>query len=190
MGKRKQSDAWLFWVSWLIAGLAIWLASAILVSLYLDRLPDTAGGRACAASCVYVATLLAVTAIGDFARVRTLLVLQTLYGVGVLVRSAFGAAYALLFLESEGKSWLNALDVLVRPLRGMEYVASQLTAHFVTEIYWLGLGFGATILVFLACVARMAAGNRIARARERMRNPQEPAPRKDKRRPVREKQKK
>lgn len=172
MGKRKQSEEWLLWASWLIAGLAVWLASAVLVSLYLDRLPDTAGGRACAASCVYVAVLLIVTAIGDFARVRTLLVVQALYGIGVLVRSAFGVAYALLFLEVEQGSWLNLLDVLVRPLRGMEYVASQLTAHFVTEIYWLGLGFGATILVFLACVARMAAGNRIARARERVQRAQ------------------
>lgn len=177
MGKRRKSEEWLFWASWLIAGLAIWLACAVLVSLYLDRLPDTTGGKACAASCVYVAALLAVTAIGDFARVRTLLVVQTLYGVGVLVRAVFGVMYALLFMETESGSWLNILDVLVRPLRGMEYVAEQLTAHFVTEIYWLGLGFGATILVFLSCVARMAAGNRIARARERVHNPQQQAAR-------------
>lgn len=167
MAGRTKPDEWIRWAVWLAAGAALWLAGALLASSLLDKWPGEPGRRECAVSCAYIAVLFVVMAIGTFARVRTLLTLEILYGIGVLARAAVGTVCALLFLDLEQtNAWVTRLDVLVRPLRGLEYVAAQLTAHFITEIYWLGLGLSATILVFLACVARMAASSRIARARE------------------------
>lgn len=117
---------------------------------------------------MYLGVLLAVMAVGNFARVRTLLAMEMLYGVAVLFRAVIGTLTALLFIEQPiAEEWGGFFDTMVRPLSGLEYVAAQLTSHFITEIYWLGLGLSATILVFLACVAFMAVGSRIGRERER-----------------------
>ncbi|MDR3765517.1 MAG: hypothetical protein Q3Y08_00560 [Butyricicoccus sp.] len=167
MGKRSMTEERLTWAAWLTGGVSVWVACAVVVSSYLARWSGAPGRGQCIASGVYVAVLIGVMAVGNFARVRTLLTLEVLYGIGVFVRSVAGTVCALMFLELEEiPSWIAWLDLLTRPLYGLQYVAAQLTSHFITEIYWLGLALGATILVFLSCVARMAVTNRIARARE------------------------
>ncbi len=168
MGTRRNSRRKAEWALWLAAGLAIWLAGAFLITAYLDGSSGAAGRPECIASCVYLGVLLAVMAVGNFARVRTLLAMEMLYGVAVLFRAVVGTLTALLFIEQPiAEKWGGFFDTMVRPLSGLEYVAAQLTSHFITEIYWLGLGLSATILVFLACVAFMAVGSRIGRERER-----------------------
>ena len=162
MGRRKVSAKWFRWACWLALGCVVWALAGVLISLYLDGQQEIWMAQ-CAASLGYVAALVFVLAIGSFARVRTLLTLQTLYGLVVLVRASIGVVTSLMFFEVEDAVWLRALDVCVQPFRGLEYISMQLTAHFVTELYWLGLGVIATILVFLSSVARMSVTNRIAR---------------------------
>jgi|MucameStandDraft_1065616.scaffolds.fasta_scaffold49219_2 Na+-transporting methylmalonyl-CoA/oxaloacetate decarboxylase gamma subunit len=158
------------WWIWLAAGLLIWLAGAFLVTFYLKGRGGAAGIAECAASCVYLSVLLAVLAIGNFARVRLLLLLEIVYGVAVIVRAVLGILISLLLIEQPlSENWNHILDTLAAPFAGLEYIAAQLTAHFITEIYWLGLALIATILVFLLCAAMMAVGTRIRRDRERER---------------------
>lgn len=179
MGTRRKSGRRAEWALWLAAGLIVWLAGAFLVTAYLESGSGAAGRPECIASCVYLGVLIAVMAIGNFARVRTLLALEMLYGVAVLFRAVIGTLTALLFIEQPlAGRWNGLFDTVVRPLAGLEYVAAQLTSHFVTEIYWLGLGLSATILVFLACVAFMAVGSRIGREREREHRRRQAAPEK------------
>ena len=166
MGTRSRTE----WLLWLLAGIGIWLAGAFWISWYLGGSSEAAGPAACVVSCLYLGVLFLVMGIGMFARVRMLLTLEMLYGVGVLFRAVIGVLTALLFIERPvGERWGRLFDALVRPLGGLEYVASRLTSHFVTEIYWMGLGLIAMILTFLACAAFMSVGNRIARERERER---------------------
>ncbi len=155
------------WVIWLTAGLAVWIAGAFLATVCLDRLNPVIGKQHCVISCLYLVILLAVMAIGNFARVRTLLALEMLYGSAVFFRAVVGTLTALLILDNPlAHPWSGIFDALVRPLTGLEYVAAQLTAHFVTEIYWVGLGLSATIVIFLACVSFMAVSSRIVREEE------------------------
>ena len=178
MGKRSMTEERLTWAVWLTGGVSAWIACAVLVSTYLGRWSEGPSRGQCIASSVYVAVLLLVTAIGNFARVRTLLTLQAIYGIGVFVRSVAGAVCALMFIELNeipGAAWIAWLDILVRPLYGLQYAAAKLTSHFITEIYWLGLALCATILVFLSCVARMAVTNRLARARQQRQRRAQPA---------------
>lgn len=139
-----------------------------MVAFYLDERSGAAGKQECIASCVYLGVLLLVLAVGNFARVRFLLFLEILYGIGVLIRSILGVLVALLLIDPPADWGAEGFfNMLVRPLAGLEYIAAQLTSHFVTEIYWLGLALSATILVFLACAATMAVGSRIGRERAR-----------------------
>ena len=164
MGTRRNSRRKAEWALWLAAGLAIWLAGAFLITAYLDGSSGAAGRPECIASCVYLGVLLAVMAVGNFARVRTLLAMEMLYGVAVLFRAVIGTLTALLFIEQPiAEKWGGFFDTMVRPLSGLEYVAAQLTSHFITEIYWLGLGLSATILVFWRALHlwRLAAGSAV-----------------------------
>ena len=167
MSARRNLRVKKEWVVWLTAGLAVWIAGAFLSTAYLDRLNPEIGKQHCAASCLYLVILLAVMAIGNFARVRTLLTLEMLYGSAIFFRAVVGILTALLILENPlAAPWDGIFDALVRPLAGLEYVAAQLTAHFVTEIYWVGLGLSATIIIFLACASFMAVSSRIVREEE------------------------
>ncbi len=160
MGRRRNSSKQLRWAFLLAVGCALWAASGVGISLYLGGHSGPAGLAQCAASIGYLVALMIVMAIGVFTRVRTLLTLETLYGLAVLVRASIGLADALMFLDLQVPGWL---DMLVRPFGGLEYLSIQLTAHFVTELYWLGLALSATILIFLSIVARMAATAQLAR---------------------------
>lgn len=170
MGTGRNLRVKTEWVVWLTAGLSVWIAGAFLATVCLDRLNPEIGKQHCVISCLYLIILLAVMAIGNFARVRTLLALEMLYGSTVFFRSIIGTLTALLILENPlVHPWNEIFDALVRPLTGLEYVAAQLTSHFVTEIYWVGLGLSATIVIFLACVSFMAVSSRIVREEERVR---------------------
>lgn len=166
MTPRERVEWWI----WLAAGLLVWLAGAFLVTFYLKGRGGAVGIEECAASCVYLGVLLAVLAIGNFARVRLLLLLEMIYGAAVIVRAVLGILVALLLIEQPlSENETHILDTLTAPFAGLEYIATLLTAHFITEIYWLGLALIATILVFLLCAAMMAVGTRIRRDRERER---------------------
>lgn len=166
MGTRKNPRERMRWVFWLAVGICIWLAGAFSVIFYLDGQGGAVGKPEFIASGVYLGVLFVVMAVGNFGRVRFLLALQIIYGMGVLLRSVMGTASALFFMEFPISGGVHTLlNALVRPFAGFRHVAAQLTSHFITEIYWLGLGLNAAILVFLACVSMMAVSSRIGRER-------------------------
>lgn len=177
MGTRRNPRERMRWAFWLAVGMIIWLAGALSVTFYLDGQGGAIGKQECIASSVYLGVMFLVMAVGNFGRVRFLLTLQMLYSIGVLFRSVEGTLTALLLIEFPMSGRVDALlSTLVRPFAGFRYIAAQLTSHFIIEIYWLGLGLSATILVFLACVSIMAVGSRIGRERvQRQRHRQQKA---------------
>ena len=171
--KRTKSEARTAYAVCLGIGLAMWGIGAALVSLYLSRQDALTALPCCMVSCLYLVILLGVMAIGNFARVRTLLTLEMLYGIGVVVRSVLGVADSLFLLDMDGHNWVMWLDKLTLPLGGLRYAATQLTAHFETELYWFITAICAAILLFLAYASRLAVRSRIARVRAYQREQRE-----------------
>lgn len=149
------------WIVYLSVMSAIWLISAALAATFTYDSAFKPSKIMSIISGLYLFVLLLVIMVGNIARVRMLMFMTSLYSIGVCVRSVFGVLISILIIdEPQNKLWFSILDALTLPFTGFYYIASLLTSHFVTEIYWIGLGCISMIILCFSLVGFMAVTGR------------------------------
>lgn len=149
------------WIVYLSVMSAIWLISAALAATFTYDSAFKPSKIMSIISGLYLFVLLLVIMVGNIARVRMLMFMTSLYSIGVCVRSVFGVLISILIIdEPQNKLWFSILDDLTLPFTGFYYIASLLTSHFVTEIYWIGLGCISMIILCFSLVGFMAVTGR------------------------------
>ena len=149
------------WIVYLSVMSFLWLISAALAATFTYDSAFKPSKIMSIISGVYLFVLLLVIMVGNIARVRMLMFMTSLYSIGVCIRSVFGVLISILIIdEPHNKLWFSILDALTLPFTGFYYIASLLTSHFVTEIYWIGLACISMIILCFSLVGFMAVTGR------------------------------
>lgn len=149
------------WIVCLCVMSTIWLVYAILAATFTYNSAFQPNQIMCIVSAIYLFIVLLVIMVGNISKVRMLMFMTSLYSIGVCIRSVFGVLISILVVDKpENKLWFAILDVLALPFTGFYYIASLLTSHFVTEMYWLGLVCVSIIILCLSLVGFMAVTGR------------------------------
>ncbi len=149
------------WIVYLCVMSVLWLVSATLAATFTYYSAFKPSKIMSIISGAYLFILLIIIMVGNIARVRMLMFMTSLYSIGVCIRSVFGVLISILIIDKpENKLWFAILDALTLPFTGFYYIASLLTAHFVTEIYWIGLACISMIILCFSLVGFMAVTGR------------------------------
>lgn len=156
------------WIVYLCVMSALWLISAALAAIFTYSSAFEPNKVMCIISGIYLFILLLVIMVGNIAKVRMLMFMTSLYSIGVCIRSVFGVLISILIIDKpENKLWFAILEALTLPFTGFYYIASLLTSHFVTEIYWLGLVCISIIVLCFSLIGFMAVTGRNKKSKNR-----------------------
>lgn len=145
------------WIVYLCSMSVLWLIGAALAATFTYSSAFRPSKIMSIISGIYLFILFSVIMVGNIAKVRMLMFMTSLYSIGVCIRSVFGVLISILIIDKpENKLWFSILDVLTLPFAGFYYISSLLTSHFVTEIYWIGLGCISMIMLCFSILGFMA----------------------------------